>query len=224
MFNKKILLIIPLLIPQISLAKKKAIQLTESAKFIKEVDGVFGLDGHVIALIIKVRKGIRTRLFGNRIRGQKKYRGIYLFNGNNYGIKELALIEKETKRALAKSQQKDEQRELSRLLTELNKCLQQAKKDLTDLMMPFTIQINEMKNFNLRLINEWAEKRKRSDSSILDWNHTNNDEYEWFNRKAISFEFLDQFCEDVDDFLFVLTNNAPKAYKQFKNWYIKKKR
>lgn len=195
-------------------AKREPAILPDAKKVLDKVDGFF-VNGHVIAQMITVRKGIRKILYGNVMRGHK-YQGLYSINSTHYNVKELARMEKTLRSQKSADDTTRAQQD------EVKRCLQEAKRDFIKIAEPFLAQANELKSFTLRILNEWAQVRNRTHSLVMKWNDSDDNEIALFNEHVTTCEDLVGFAEDLDDFLFVFTHNVPKSYEQFMKWYVKK--
>jgi hypothetical protein len=166
------------------------------------LDGQLGrIDGNTFGLILNVRSKLQAILFGDRDPNNHSHRvGHYLFNGKRYSIAELAEIE---------SQHVGN--------AELNALLIDAKKSFEELVAQFIGQASGTKSFLVILIEESCYRRNRKNSLLLTW-ATSPEEHETviFHTEVQSFRALNDFCQDLTNFLEDLMFSCPKAMDQFK--------
>ena len=202
---------------------KEPIELTDGImQVIKKLDGMI-LSGKDIAIMLGIRRGIWDILSGVLIKSQNRRVGKYEFEGKFYSLNDLAIIERRIGERLALAGTTQQQiGELVKRRQCVKKCLEQAKKDFIQTAVPFLDQANQFKEFILPILNEWAQKRGRTDSLLLKWSKTNRGEIEIFNSEINDCQVLVKFSEDLDDFLAVFIHNCPHAYEQFKQKYLVK--
>jgi hypothetical protein len=166
------------------------------------LDGQFGrIDGNTFGVILNVRSKIQAILFGDRDPNKQGHRiGHYLFQGKHYSIAELADIE---------SQYVGN--------AELNAVLVNAKSGFEELVGQFIGQASGTKSFLVILIEESCYRRNRKNSLLLTW-ATSPEEHETviFHTEIQSFRALNDFCQDLINFLEDLMYSCPKAMDQFK--------
>ena len=205
------------------LVPKDPFELNDSImKVIKKIDGMLVV-GKDVALMQFVRRGVWEILEGVQTRLQNKRVGKYMLEGKYYSLKDLAIVEQRVNARLSLTQLTSSQKEeAERVQRGLKKCLDQAKADFISTTASFLGQINQLKEFIVPILSEWAQKRGRTDSVLLEWSKTNQGEVEIFNNKIKDCNSLIQFGEDLEDFLAVFIHNCPRAYEQFKQKYLPK--
>jgi len=84
--------------------------------------------------------------------------------------------------------------------------------------------IEPAKKLIVALVEEFCEKRNRTDSIILVWAKARSgDEAAIFNNQINSFKDFEIFLTDLTLFFKDLVNSCPKAREQYKEWYKKQK-
>lgn len=125
---------------------------------IRLIDGLgIGINGERIASILQIRREVRKIQNGAPAK-EGGFVGLYEWNGEKYGVKELAEIEK----AMNDSQDADG-------LRTLKPVLKMAKKDFIQWVMKFLGESQGAKGQMFLLIENWSLKAKRYDSLLLRW-------------------------------------------------------
>lgn len=190
------------------IAKQEPIVLTSS--IIEFIDGKsWGINGEAIGYMRQVGLNVLKMQFGE---GQKDRVGIFLFDGKKYSIKDLVAYEKKLQQQASSLSPE----EYKRLIEKFNKCLEQVKEYFIKQVKPFMDQAQGAKAQVVILIGEWAEKRNRLDSHLLQWSQASEEnEFTLFRDDITSFFLLDQFCSDLICYLSDLMRSCPKANAQF---------
>jgi hypothetical protein len=191
------------------------------SKLIPLIDGqVWGFDGIGVGLSLQIRRDINNILFGTKS-STGLMQGKYTFDGKQYSINELAMIEKDLEETL----QNTCAPKITRKQAELTKLLKEAKNDFEVIVGPFLENARNAKEFMVPLIQEACTKRKRENSILLEWaqEHGKNAEATIFNKYTVSFETLRLFCLDLTNLLEDLIRSCPKAREQFKKLAQNKK-
>jgi hypothetical protein len=172
--------------------------ITLNAEILQIFDGVpHTLDGNSFDDMLHVRKAAMILLNGKPNKNGV-IEGSYTFNDRLYTAEELNIYEKEHGTS-----------------TELQKILRQVVEDFITLAEPFMLQARGTKHFMTHLIEEWVQKRNRSNSQLLNWHRAEEGkEFELLRNQMTSFEQLTTFCKDLVVFMEDLMYNCPKAFKQ----------
>ena len=97
-----------------------------------------------------------------------------------------------------------------------------AKNQFKDATFPFLDKIKHFKDPVLKIMSEWSEKRKRTNSDILRWADTDGNEEALFHSTITTNNDLNSFLYDIMVFLNDFSHNCPKANDQFVQ-YMKEK-
>lgn len=171
--------------------------------FVRILDG-WPIDGKTLFDCAFLIKKMREMVHGKIINQQTKERqGLYIFHGKKYGLSALAELEKQ----YANDQ---------RAQQELYKVLTQAKKDFSELTMPFLGKIKDHKMPIMKLMMESCNKRNVPNSFMLRWADTpSGKEDESFNSSMTSLADLTKFLNELCNFMSDLFNSCPKARHQY---------
>ncbi len=165
------------------------------------------LDGNIInAEIVKVMieagKGIQNVQHGDHDPLNRNHRiGRYSFRGQPFTVAQLAELEKN----FVGDQ-------------ELNQLLIQAKAEFEGSVARFMGRARGVKEILVKLIEESCKCHNRHNSLLLAW-ATAPEEHEMlvFHTDIQSFKALNDFCQDLMNYLGDLMTSCPKAMKQFKD-------
>lgn len=177
------------------------------SSLVKLVDGLsFGINGQKIAMMFRVRKEVRKIQYGTPD-NNGGFTGLYDFEGGNYSVHELAIIEQEAKAT------QDHER-----FDRLAHVLIQAKKDFINKVKPYMATARGAKKPMFMLIQESCKKRNRTDSILLRWGAAREeDEERQFEHDIMDFPIFDVFCTDLMNFMEDVIRSCPKALEQFKH-------
>jgi len=170
--------------------------------YIHSLDGVsFMIDGVAIHNILAVIKKIMYIKDGQRV--DTKVIGMYMLGNERLSIRQLAELEKENPHD-----------------PRLGAILKEAKNDFIESNKHFIKNIEPVKKLILSLIQEFCERRHKSDSIILRWGQARSGgEAEVFDTNVQNFANFDLFLNDLVLFLKDLINSCPKAREQYREWY-----
>lgn len=164
-------------------------------------DGVI-IDADVIQSIGFIRREINKILIGEK-NSDGVLVGRYTINGTLYSVKDL--MHTEEKSLLSETLQK-----------ELERCLNEAKKDLQTCVGPFIETIHSVKYQILELIKESCKKRGMDTTILMRWSEAGKgEEARIFNEDITSFTLYNKFCTDLLNFLSDLVRSCPKGMAQF---------
>lgn len=190
-------------------------------QLIKRFDGTI-INGEVIAQTMIARRESADILYGMPVRGAKERIGKYEVHGKKYTLKQLVRLEKRVDELLTQKNVTEEQKStLLKMKDDLQKNFHQAKKDFIEASAPFLERVHFFKDLTFQIVQEWARKRGRHNSYLLEWGKYSQGEAELFDRLITNLSSLESFAEDLDDFLAAFAHNCPKAYAQFKKEYVK---
>ncbi|MBN1549146.1 hypothetical protein JW872_00635 [Candidatus Babeliales bacterium] len=100
-------------------------------------------------------------------------------------------------------------------INELRHPLAEVKEDFIRKAGGFVQQIRLTKRFIVELIEEWASRRHRDDTLLLEWAKVADKEIEAFREMATSNTILNEFLGDLRQFLTDMASSCPKAFQEF---------
>jgi len=180
---------------------------------LKLLDGVWpAFDGDTLYKMSWLMVRYDVMLNGKIVNKETKERqGLYKFNGNYYGIKDLAAIEQNNK-------------DNAKVQKDFQEILKSAKREFLDLNRVFIKQIQSQKQFVVKIMQESCDRRNIPNSYMLKWAETPfGAEEESFDQNMTSFTELNKFMFELRNFLGDLFESCPKGYAQYLE-IIKKQR
>lgn len=176
-----------------------------NSKFLELSDGLpgLGMNGHKIRDNKKWYGELKKMTFGiKKPNGQRV--GLYLFRNALYSIVELAVIEAAALR--------DGTLEI---LVELAAVREIVKHDFDVKVEPFLESAKGFKKLIFMLIEESCKLRGRHTSFLLTWGKVEDNDRQLFHDKMRSFAELQEFFEDMMNFLNDLEHSCPKGRAQY---------
>ena len=168
-----------------------------SSYILSIIDGRF-LNGNKIHITISIISKLHNMLKG--IKKEGTYEGLYPLHGDAYSIKQLALLEKEH----------------PELKHELEQFLKEVKADFSKQIQPFLVMARGAKSQMLLFIEESLKLHRRQGSILHMWAEAKEGrDMLAFNVHVTTFEKLEQFLEDLMNFLQDLICSCPRARKQY---------
>lgn len=170
------------------------------------IDGIPGImDEHIIHKTVYIGQEIHKFQHGVYNKETKKRDPQHKFDQNLCSLKELVVLEDKFK-----------ENNDTKSLEELNKTLVKLKEEFQEITGPFIKDAQGSKQQMIELISEFCHHPKinRKKSLLLNWAESTN-EQESLKRNVTSIKILDQFCNDLTDFLKVLVRSCPKALKKY---------
>lgn len=206
-----------LMLTPLMITAKENLPLTDDGMaIIKKFDGNI-LDSTMIGQIMFVRSEISCMLRGVQTRGERERIGKYIFCGKRVTLRQLVAKEKKLKQLQLNTQLSQQQKNsLNQAQAEFAKCLENAKGEFIQATSPFLDRVIRLKKITTPIIEEWAQKRNRLDTLLLEGIRSTQNPIELFDERISSLEILAQFADDLEDFLATFVYNCPRAYEQFK--------
>lgn len=170
------------------------------------IDGKqLGINGENIAVTKKYQAAILDIILGANTKTGRQ--GAYLFNGKHYNAQELRAIEEEFTSATPQGYR-----------DQMHAALNQMRDDFERISEGFKDTAKASRPIMAMLIEESCQKRERgTDSLILIWAKSKENEYTLFNRHIKSIKDFEIFMTDLYNFLGDLVSSCPIAQKQFKD-------
>ncbi|MBT4856129.1 hypothetical protein HOM50_05045 [bacterium] len=173
-------------------------------ELLRRLDGIpYMIDGINIKESMVIIRDLLEIQIGKLDKKTGKRAGRYSFKGGQLGIHYLVKSEREK---LNSAFQK-----------ELTQAFEKAKKEVKTMLQPFIDQVSATRWIVAPIMEEWTEKRKRTNTFLLKWTECKGDEIKVFNKLIGSIQDLDRFCTDLRIFLGDLIYNCPKGYAQFQD-------
>ena len=209
-------------------------QILLTSPIINLVDGTsFGINGELFALLLRVYKDVKIRLFGIPQKNGPAI-GMYEFEKEKYSLTELTALETNRKKQY-NSQQKDLENNKAQYTTQefdkklkkieqkyekvkkdLRRVLEMAKDDFLAATSQYIASSRGGKAQTLILMAESCKRHNNPDSFLLRWADEEDGKEGTIMKKEIkTFKEFEQFCRDLSTFMNDLAHSCPKAKRQF---------
>lgn len=172
--------------------------LTLESPALEFVDGMhIGVDGQKYGVIMRLRQDLNRIRWGIK-QGDGSYIGHYMYQGKPIQLADLVALESKG--------------------IDVSSLLAAAKNEFNQKVQPLIAMGRGGKQHMVLLIQEWANKAKRSNSDLLVWAYTpEGQESQSMQKNITTFKQFEQFLDDLVYFLETMLRSCPKAYKQFKD-------